>query len=951
MCTASTVKEVVTNAKEAIVNLEDQASLPEVTPIPDATEKSKIFTDSQKPTEIVQVDSTLTDESNQGLPLHTLDEILSRQVPIDTFEWSSTDPSVPVTLSRDDYIAGNITTGRLKQYDFPSAIFANSNFLSCKLDRFQYFRADVELEIKINANKFQQGMLLVAYNPYSHAVGKLRSASTATLPGVSSYVNKMINVKKDSSVTLRMPYIAPVDSFDLSNSDNQFCTAGIYVISQLLGPSDDEKVTVNVLARFLNTEYRVPSVVTIPRSLAQTRKQLQDCFPGYELVAIAQGREGKASGAWSSIANETAHIAGALSDVPVVGDVAKVVEWPARAAGKALAAFGLSKPQQYVQPNLMINIPGYNMATFEGKDASQMLASIPDNSVDSSLATNLTIDEMALEYIFSRPYITWRKRLNWTQTTNLTWVYNQPNTADNMEDGTICVGASSYPFLLYKYWRATIVYRIYIVKTQYHSGRMYVCYNPYSNTSSYEDNLQNCHGQMIDLSTPDGVDGDVDYWEFEVPYCSNKPYLSTHIGSDRNVHHTGSVCIFGVGQLRHPDTVSDHIEILIAKYFKDAHVAYPDTDVVAGPAVAASDAFDNWAEFILTGDYDFTKDDTQDILNLAIGSTQWNLNEGGDSYDITQAPPFYGNGEYTSKNFQVNFTGDSTVIVYITARILASVPVNVVLHGAIPMTTTTATQDDFNVADAPSLMAIAQSGEKRYGGNCKSSSLSSIGLTKGNPDLTRVTFGEYQKSLRSYIKRFDPVGTIISDNPSIAYSPSAFLSDDEYGARTIGDLLYIPETSLSRVSYIYRFFCGSTRTKFFPSGIGRYSAELIAVNQVDFGKSVLQQGMPRIEWSSITNSSGEVAIPYYYPLRMRPVGANWESKTQVPGVRYNVSDGMEGDIFEAAADDFSYFCLVGPPPMHYRQYDAPFAIPILNPYDDQGKYSRKVPKGLSTDRI
>jgi hypothetical protein len=208
----------------------------------------------------------------------------------------------------------------------------------------------------------------------------------------------------------------------------------------------------------------------------------------------------------------------------------------------------------------------------------------------------------------------------------------------------------------------------------------------------------------------------------------------------------------------------------------------------------------------------------------------------------------------------------------------------------------------------------------------------SVIATTQNNDVRLATVGEYSLSLRNYIKRF---GKVFSLDDFITYRPS-------YGSSTSSDSTnagkrtlefqeddtgaFIPETPLSLVSYLYRFWGGSTMLKCHLSRRTKATCSLDLSTSAQAAKTKLDYPTPQIFQAGYINNSLSVQIPYYSSLRANVVGGTSGSDLARATIEFDTNLNAEA-VYEAAGDDFSYFFLVGPPVMRPISNSPP--APVL----------------------
>lgn len=179
-------------------------------------------------------------------PSQNLEAVLGRQYLVDTFAWASTD-----------------ARGALKHTtSFPNALFLMANIRE-KLDHYQFFRAGVEVTVRLNGTAFHQGALQVAWVPhYSTAAlsanGILYEQSIETL---SNCPNSILSANTNATISFVIPYCAPSRFWNLKDSpasgqpaDGWMGKAFFSVLAPLLqgGVGSTPTLTVNIFARFVD---------------------------------------------------------------------------------------------------------------------------------------------------------------------------------------------------------------------------------------------------------------------------------------------------------------------------------------------------------------------------------------------------------------------------------------------------------------------------------------------------------------------------------------------------------------------------------------------------------------------------------------------------------------------------------------------------------------------------
>ena len=219
--------------------------------------RGNMMTDVQMSALTTPMPSTTDIQALNDTTMHDIRTILERPVNINTYEWSSTDLELSTTIPGGSYDAD--TANYLQVFNFPQQILRSSAIVADKLKNYQYLKADVEIEVKVNAQPFLQGALMLVYNPYLQKVGDFRRKGTRFLASQTSCPHKILSLEEGNSLKMICPYSNIYDLFDLSNDNNQFGTVYLYVFSQLRGAELPVTCKYTVYARFVNPQIYVPT--------------------------------------------------------------------------------------------------------------------------------------------------------------------------------------------------------------------------------------------------------------------------------------------------------------------------------------------------------------------------------------------------------------------------------------------------------------------------------------------------------------------------------------------------------------------------------------------------------------------------------------------------------------------------------------------------------------------
>jgi len=179
-----------------------------------------------------------------------------------------------------------------------------------------------------------------------------------------------------------------------------------------------------------------------------------------------------------------------------------------------------------------------------------------------------SLDEMDFSYIV-RKYA-YFKQFNWTLLSTGVLVTQKVIPVVSVSASTgLSYPPISYLTNFFSYWRGSIKYRFKIVKTEFHSGRIQVCFYP-TDESVFTASSYYVNRQIIDIRQHN---------EFEVivPYISRSPYAS--VSGDESI---GTLTVEVVDALVAPATVNNYVTFLMEICGGDDYeLAQPKDNTVA----------------------------------------------------------------------------------------------------------------------------------------------------------------------------------------------------------------------------------------------------------------------------------------------------------------------------------------------------------------------------------
>ena len=480
--------------------------------------------------------------------------------------------------------SGNFTTSdtfsTFPPFLSPNDIITNSATMSDKLRGYFGFRATTVLRLVVNANRFQQGRYNLQFMPTGGAnintplaIARI-SALQSTLVQRSQLPHVELDLSCDTEACLRVPFNSAVNFFPLkavtaSSSFGSFGLFRIYPYSKLVAPSGSNTCGYTLWAHFEDVEL-------IGAAVPQSSKPFTSSVRKKNETETEQNSS--QMGPISSALIRVRDTANLFSSVPLLSGYATATAWYSDILASAATIFGWSKPinlehSQRVTQNYL----PYS-ANADGPDNSFPLSFSYKNQVGKAIGFSGTdIDELDFKYLCSIP--SYYSTIPWPSTalagTTLLAMEVNPNSGRVLRtlNSTTVFDLSPAQLVasFFNYWRGTLVYKIKLVKTEFHSGRLAVSFSPYCDvlanpisTISLND-TDYLHREIIDIRN-------CNEFTISVPYISPSPYLSTTYFPIS----TGTLYFNVLDPLVAPDTVSPDISIIVETCMgPDAEFAVP----------------------------------------------------------------------------------------------------------------------------------------------------------------------------------------------------------------------------------------------------------------------------------------------------------------------------------------------------------------------------------------
>lgn len=455
---------------------------------------------------------------------------------------------------------------------------------------------DIVLDVEVSADRFHSGRYIVYYIPSFYygklAINNWRVSHAATLTQITQLQHVEIDVAVDKSVRLTIPwrFINPFIELVQPSATGVFDRPDYGHIRMVpyypltFGSSGAPTATLNVWYSLKNVKFYGTA-------------DYQSGTADNELKSVGSG---PISGPLSTI---TGVLRGA-GQVPMIGKYAKPASWVTEALARTAKHFGFSSPaiQSGVTP--FYNAPLSYTALTDVPRPVQTLAATVSNAVSvDPKHSGAKIDEMSIDYL--KGIYAYKSTQAWTTTdARDTVLFNVPVNPLQPLNSTVITASGGGTSTLYhhnpagyiasrfKRWRGSMKYRLKLVKTEFHTGKILVCWHPNNAAVQQDvpppsvDNTYYRYRQVIDISRGNE-------FEFVVPYISTRPWKNVLPqtwdagGYGTADYANGYFSVLVLDQLRAPDTVAQSIQFLL-------EVAGGEDFKLSGPyaaPVVSTDAF------------------------------------------------------------------------------------------------------------------------------------------------------------------------------------------------------------------------------------------------------------------------------------------------------------------------------------------------------------------------
>jgi len=406
----------------------------------------------------------------------------------------------------------------------PWLAYLDNPIIKRKIENYSLLRGNMVLTFEIAGTPFHKGMFLASYQYlYFNDETYITMPPLDTTRGVdvvrrSQRPHIYLNASTNKGGTMTVPFLHPYPYAHNSDTDvisydriGRWHVDSIpFGLEQINGGSDD--ITITIFAHMTDVVLTAPTSTTVALSGSASFFELEP------------QSEYKSSGIVSGPASAVAEYAGMLTSVPYIRPFALATSIGASAISSIAKLFGYSKPACIDDLKRVRNTPVSNMALTDGMDASQKLTVTgkAELTVDQTTVGMPAEDNLALYYYTKKE--SYVRTLVWPVTATVGscpfMVEVNPMfefVSSDFSNDAVRIQQTSLSSVtrMFTEWSGGLRFRIQVIASQYHRGKIAVIYEPVGPllTNPYPSNYHT----IIDLA--EGRDFTIDVkWQQDEPY-------------------------------------------------------------------------------------------------------------------------------------------------------------------------------------------------------------------------------------------------------------------------------------------------------------------------------------------------------------------------------------------------------------------------------------------------
>ncbi|APG76832.1 hypothetical protein 2 [Beihai picorna-like virus 43] len=424
-------------------------------------------------------DPTFTNTYDPGMDINTF---LSRPVKIQSIDWT---------------IGGTIRTSFSPWYDF-----FNHSSIKNKIQNYNYINCKLKVKFMINASPFYYGAALASY-------GVLEAFAPNPIANVIDYPFQCVLYSQRPHIwiypsnseggTLELPFVYFKEWLDLTSSNDITNMGSIMLITPTtLGNANGitgKNITISIYA---------------------WAEDVKLCGP--TISAAMQADEDEYDGPISLPASAIANAAGALSRIPIIKPFATATTMIASNVARFASLFGFTNAPviESVKPYKSMNF--HSFASSEISQPIEKLTLDPKNelSIDNRIIGLDGEDELIITSLAQRE--NFLCSCAWSESDAVDHLLFAANVSPGLAVSDVVSGVDHIHFPIlswiaqnFVYWRGDIIFTFKFICTQYHRGRVLICWDPSANLSTTVGGTSTNLSRIVDINEETEVEVRVNY--------------------------------------------------------------------------------------------------------------------------------------------------------------------------------------------------------------------------------------------------------------------------------------------------------------------------------------------------------------------------------------------------------------------------------------------------------
>lgn len=433
--------------------------------------------------------------------------------------------SRPVKIATENWSVG---TQFNTSYNVWELFFSNS-YVQQKIANYHLLSCKLNVRIQINATPFHYGRVIASYLPYATCSGgtvDLENTGSSTYP-VGNGGQFLVSRSQRTHVNIDAS----------TNQGGDLCLPFMNLNNSLRVQEIGDFIDIGRLSMdsYVALRHAAGGSDNVTITLWAWAEDVTLTVPTQDPAFTPQSDEYSSDGIISKPADVVAEVAGAMTEVPIIGPFAMATSLAASAVGTIARLFGYSRPTVattplYTRPRPFSSIANTNIDETVEKltlDLKQEL------TVDPRTVGLSNVDEMSIAHIAGRE----------SYFTSFPWQISDSHEATifamcvtpRIEAYQSVVGPPAFNYFTptaisfattpFRYWCGTLKVRFSFIASRYHRGRVRIIYDPYSAGAVTNANTYNVAFQkVVDLAAARDI-------TIELPWAQSKPYKRADLNS------------------------------------------------------------------------------------------------------------------------------------------------------------------------------------------------------------------------------------------------------------------------------------------------------------------------------------------------------------------------------------------------------------------------------------